>query len=289
MKKWKCLHCPLCGSEGGVLYAGLKDRLFGVPGESSFRQCNKQDCGLIWQDPMPVPEDLGSAYARYYTHTDAGKRTGLVLCRLARLPAHAIDALLIRLLGIRKQRKKMRYLGLMDMLPGHLLEIGCGRGTKLCMFKNLGWQVVGQEIDPEAAAYVKNTYGFDILCGELLSFNLEENSYDAIVMSHVLEHVPDVTTVLRESHRLLKPGGRLVLTTPNSESFAHQKFRENWRGLEPPRHLHIFSKRSLEVALRQSGFWKISVATNAANARGIFEVCYQMKNEPVLRSDFYPR
>ena len=108
----------------------------------------------------------------------------------------------------------MRYLGLKELPPGRMLEIGCGRGERLCHFRDIGWEIIGQDIDIKAVAHVKATHGFDVLCGELTSLGLESEQFDAIVMSHVLEHVPDIKRILSECFRLLKFDGRLIIATP---------------------------------------------------------------------------
>src|SRR5690349_4462073 len=61
-------HCALCGSGGKFIYQSLSDRLFGAPGTWDLKKCSNPKCGLIWLDPMPLNEDIGKAYASYYTH-----------------------------------------------------------------------------------------------------------------------------------------------------------------------------------------------------------------------------
>ena len=75
----------------------------------------------------------------------------------------------------------------------------------------------------------------------------------------MIEHVPDPIATLKECARLLKKGGKLVLATPNQESMSHRTFGKDWRGLEPPRHLHIFSPSSLNRALNQAGLNDVAI------------------------------
>ncbi|MFH0785728.1 MAG: class I SAM-dependent methyltransferase [Pseudomonadota bacterium] len=238
---------------------------------------------------MPIPEDLIKAYDNYYTHAEEEKNHGMLGRRLARLPANLLNAVIIRLLGIRKKRKAMRYLGLKELPPGRMLEIGCGRGERLSFFRNMGWEVTGQDIDDKAVAHAKAARGVDVLCGELISLGLESAQFNVIVMSHVLEHVPDVQRMLSECFRLLQFGGRLIIATPNADSFGHKKFGRNWRGLEPPRHLHIFSKKNLQAVLHQIGFSQVSVQANAANARSVFEASYRLREGTFLQKEKYPK
>jgi hypothetical protein len=65
-------RCFLCGGDGAVAHAAQRDRLFSAPGEWTLKRCTRPGCDLLWLDPMPVEEDLGKAYAGYYTHTERG-------------------------------------------------------------------------------------------------------------------------------------------------------------------------------------------------------------------------
>jgi len=78
--------------------------------------------------------------------------------------------------------------------------------------------------------------------------------FDVITLNHVIEHVHDPIAVLRACHRLLKPGGRLWLETPNVDSLGLARFGRNWRGLETPRHLVLFGRRGLRQACMAAGF-----------------------------------
>src|SRR5436853_5736794 len=64
-----CPSCAVCGGPGRMLYSAQQDRLFGASGVWNLKECTHRDCGAIWLDPMPVPEDLWKAYANYYTHS----------------------------------------------------------------------------------------------------------------------------------------------------------------------------------------------------------------------------
>jgi hypothetical protein len=63
-----CPRCYLCQTAGEMLYEGMRDRLFGAPGEWNLRRCPNRDCGLLRLDPMPLEADIGKAYADYFTH-----------------------------------------------------------------------------------------------------------------------------------------------------------------------------------------------------------------------------
>jgi hypothetical protein len=71
---------------------------------------------------------------------------------------------------------------------------------------------------------------------------------------------------MRKCRELLKPGGRLVVTTPNARGLGHARFGASWRGLEPPRHLQIFSPPTLAECARRAGLEVLEAGSTAANA-----------------------
>jgi 2-polyprenyl-3-methyl-5-hydroxy-6-metoxy-1,4-benzoquinol methylase len=164
---------------------------------------------------------------------------------------------------------------------GTLLEIGCGDGAFLRSMKALGWNVTGTETDARSAA-VAGSGGLDIRQGELDDLGLPEAHYSAIVMRHAIEHVMDPAQVLAQCYSLLRPGGTLVLTTPNPASLGHRIFQSSWRGLEPPRHLHLFSQTSIDLYLRRAGFTSTTSRSTIHWADGILRQSVLIRF-PVLR------
>jgi 2-polyprenyl-3-methyl-5-hydroxy-6-metoxy-1,4-benzoquinol methylase len=136
--------------------------------------------------------------------------------------------------------------------PGVVLDIGCGNGKLATMLHSYGWEVCGQEFDVKAASIAKSR-GVKVFVGELDAI-VGAHIYDAIVMNHVVEHIPDPVNLLRNCKRLLKENGRLVITTPNADSLGAVLFQSYWRGYEAPRHLNIFTPKSLRSILFKSGF-----------------------------------
>ena len=262
-----CPACPLCGSAGTLLHVGMEDRLFHVPGKWNSRQCDNAACGLVWLDPMPRREEIHKAYATYYTHQDkgrdgpAGRRKGLRV-RLLRLYKRLLKALV----GTGREREDHDLMYLRDVSPGRLLEIGCGSGKRLSRLAALGWQVEGQEVDEKAWAAAKAKYPFQVHLGELKSLALAAEAYDAVVMNHVIEHVHEPAELLEEARRLLKPGGVLIANTPNALSQEHRIFGTSWFSLDPPRHLHLFSPRSLSMLATRAGFARSETWTTSVNS-----------------------
>ena len=281
--------CPdcLCGLPGKVLYQGLKDRLFGAPGEWNLKKCLNPECGLMWLDPMPIEEDIGKAYRYYYTHQDKSDLPNTWFRKIYHLIK---EGYLAYKYGYYKDslptwKKLLGVLIYLDpgtradfdftvmYLPanheGRLLEVGCGSGDMLKLMQNLGWCVEGVDFD-RAAVENARSKGLNVCLGTLEGQEYRDNYFDVITMSHVIEHVHDPSGLLRECRRILKFGGRLVIVTPNSQSWGHEIFKEYWRGLEPPRHLYIFSPSSLTPIAEQANFKKLRMMTTVRDANGLF-------------------
>lgn len=255
--------CIACGAPGAPLYEALTDRLYGAPGTWRLARCTDDRCALLWLDPMPMAEDLSLAYAAYYTHhhthhhthDPTHDHTHDSAPNPGRAPAH-------------RHGRDAYFLYLKHTAPGRLLEIGCGDGARLRAFRELGWEVTGQETDPRAAAAARRDGELTVLEGELGALNLAAGAYDAIVMNHVLEHVRDPRALLAECRRLLAPGGVLAAATPNARGLGHKLFGRAWRGLEPPRHLFVYTPGALRTLAGEAGFSRPRVFSQAVNAAG---------------------
>ena len=232
---------------------------------------------------MPVEEDLAKAYGTYYTHSE----TTLSLPLLLHLYWAVRDSYLPKKFGKKpgvgprwcKYLSPMadlfpslstaldrRIMYLPTSIPGaRFLEIGCGSGQLLGRMQARGWQVEGVDFDPVAVAAAQSK-GLQVRCGDLISQNYKADQFDAIYMGHLIEHVPKPLELLCECYRVIKPGGMLVVITPNAKSWGHKRFRESWRGLEPPRHLHIFSLGNLRRTIEKANFKILRASTIATGA-----------------------
>jgi 2-polyprenyl-3-methyl-5-hydroxy-6-metoxy-1,4-benzoquinol methylase len=272
-------HCPLCSASSAVRYSSLRDELFGSDGEWIVRQCANPQCGLMWLDPMPTRFQLEEAYSNYYTHAPApvshrgGKMRRFCIDREARYrhrkygyvpeqPNGLFDAVGALLHVYRTEGCKT----LPTYIPGgRLLDVGCGAGRYLSEMRDLGWSVKGVESDPVAARQATQR-GLDIFCGTLHDARLQDDSFDVVVLTQVIEHLPNPVETLKECTRILKSKGHVVIVTPNSSSLTHRLFGRNWRGLEPPRHLHIFSPPSISRLLVDAGLRRVRISPQVSSS-----------------------
>ena len=136
-----------------------------------------------------------------------------------------------------------------------LLDLGCGSGAFLSDIAAItGCKVWGVDFSDNAARTAKQNYGIDVFVGSILESPFQDNFFDVITAWSCLEHVNDPAASLRKLYDLLKPGGSCVISTPNFDSFNARLFREKWYHLDCPRHLYIYSPRTLTALLQKSGF-----------------------------------
>jgi SAM-dependent methyltransferase len=252
------------------MHTGLADRsFFAAPGEWTMWRCLK--CGSGYLDPRPTQESLHRAYDVYYTHgegdddevpTSLRGRLRYLLgndYRNARYGAGLAFA--IPLLGRFAARLmpghrahivcEFRFLPKASTEP-RLLDVGSGSGGFLRKARDSGWNACGVEPDTSARA-LSDKYGFDVR-PSLDDWKSDAGTFDHVTASHVIEHVHEPDRLLRQIRSMLKPDGTLFIQTPNIDAPTHLRFGANWRGLEPPRHLTVFSRAGLEQLLQISGF-----------------------------------
>jgi len=245
--------CALCGSAGDLIHADLADQLFGAPGRWSIRQCGNAGCAIGWVDPKPKVQDIGKLYETYYTHDSvADERASSGQYTVSR--HKTLKRLLARLMPWQSAQFASGLFHLEDLPPGRLLDVGCGSGGFLAAAAGQGWQAEGIDFDARAIAAANELDGVTARVGDLDDPALVDGTYDAITMSHVIEHLPDPAHAFARCAALLRPGGRLVMVTPNMQAQGRDLFGGDWRGLEIPRHLHLFTAASLKRLARDAGF-----------------------------------
>jgi len=246
--------CPVCGSA-----ATPREVLDPRRGPSPLFRC--QGCGVVrwaaaWQPP---------AMAHY--HDYYGGRT----------PTY--DPV-----------TETRYHAILDTLerwvrPGRVLDAGCGMGHFLMVAEDRGWEAVGLEVSAsgvETLNEMKRARGrrFEVHAEELLKTELPAESFRAVTLFEVIEHLADPVENLRAVHRLLEPRGVLYLTTPNFDSLSRAALRGEWRGITPD-HLTLFTPGALRRCLRLAGFEPLRVATKNVDVPEILAKWRRRRAQPV--------
>jgi 2-polyprenyl-3-methyl-5-hydroxy-6-metoxy-1,4-benzoquinol methylase len=288
-------ECPVCrGDRRTSVHRDLTDGVFFcAPGLWNMYRCDR--CGTCYLDPRPTASTIHLAYEKYFTHEQAGdpaqdaaltgmRRLRRSLANGYRNWRYGTEARPASRLGIwvALLLPRLRHAADAGMrfVPRaaegrRLLDVGAGNGAFLLQARSAGWEVLGVEPDPAAVEAARRA-GLDVRIGGIECLSGARLSVDVITMNHVIEHVHDPRTVLREAFDLLRPGGTVFIETPNAASLGHERFGRHWRGLEPPRHLVLFNWSSLERLLTDVGFRHIRrirrsgvYSTLAAKSRAI--------------------
>ena len=134
-----------------------------------------------------------------------------------------------------------------------VLDIGCGFGESLGYHKARSCDVYGVEADDNIRR-VADHYGYDVHVGLFDPDVYEKEFFDYVTMSQVIEHIADPVQTLKEIASILKPGGRLVLSTPNANGWGARFFGQRWINWHVPYHLHYFKVSTMRKMAEQSGF-----------------------------------
>src|SRR5678815_3990777 len=123
--------------------------------------------------------------------------------------------------------------------------------------KGKGWEMTGIEPDEGARQQSKNLFNIELKeTGSLQQ--LSENSFDAITLWHVLEHVHQLHDYIERLKDLLKPNGKIFIAVPNYESVDSSIYKLYWAAYDVPRHLYHFTPKALDVLMSKHGLKVIS-------------------------------
>jgi SAM-dependent methyltransferase len=243
----RTIPCALCG--GKTFSPHLSCEGF------SYVRCTC--CGLVQMNPQPENDAVRQRYQEgygndYLSYELANEAAFLQLQELALEDA-----------GLKGIEKEIMHS---TTAPPSVLDIGCATGALLEKLRDRGWACTGVEISP-ASEYARTERGLDVR-----SLPLEENrfpaaGFDLVLASHLIEHLNDPAFFAAEVHRILKPGGSVVVTTPNIAGFQAWLFGGRWRSAIFD-HLYLFSIKTLSRLLTGHGFAIERVCTWGGLAAG---------------------
>jgi SAM-dependent methyltransferase len=189
-------------------------------------------------------------------------------------------------IGPLKERVELSVMGLNGEERGKLLDVGCGNGQFLAEMRDLGWEVFGVEPDRDAVKIARECFGLCVHEGLLEENTFPDNTFQAITMNHVIEHLVDPIRTLKECNRMLKSDGKLIIRTPNIKSFGLWKFGQAWLHLDPPRHLYLFSPLTLKRFVEGAGLKVFELRTSARYANWMWVNSYLIQREGTMQGGF---
>ena len=233
--------CKLCGCTNHDPLYKAEDHFT----QKWFQLVRCIDCTLIFTNPRPSIIELSNFYPPSY-YGNSGKRF------------HPTIEEFIKFFRKRLANK----IDSQFAHPGRILEIGSGRGTLLLYMAQKGWKAMGTEYSENLAKSVEDSMGVRVYpTPELKDCGFPDDHFDVVLCYHVLEHLPDPISTVKEIHRIMQPQGLLITTVPNIGGFTARLTENRWFGIDVPRHLFHFTPKTLERALTQNGFKIISRST----------------------------
>lgn len=259
-------YCDLCGSKDHELVFINHDRMFPeIEGEYKLYRC--KSCGLSFLN-QPCPAVLEKHYSTEYSvYSDSNGTSNIrKIFTLVETLYHQIqenDAS-----GFSKIFKFLflplsAYFRTVKLIKnGKYLDVGCGIGYFPLVMKYMGMEPYGIEpadFDQE----LSENFGLNISKGTLDELKYENNFFDVINLNHVLEHVPRPSETMEELHRILKPGGYLIIAVPLKDSLASRIFGKYWAQADTPRHLYLFTTETLKQYAIKYNFEVLKVRYNS--------------------------
>lgn len=229
--------CPVCGS--AKLHQVFKAKDYTVTGEE-FMIIECGGCGLRMTQDVPGPESISRYYQSeaYISHSESKKGFINQLYHIARKRT---------LIGKWRLIRKATRID-----QGKLLDLGAGTGAFAAFMHARGWSVTGIEPEERARKNALEVHGMQLLPSGAFN-DINEDSFDAITLWHVLEHVHDLHNYLRKLKVLLKAGGKIFIAVPNYISWDANHYRQYWAAYDVPRHLYHFSTGAMKQLLKSAG------------------------------------
>jgi SAM-dependent methyltransferase len=222
------VDCPLCeGSRGEPLHL-----------EGAFQMVRCPLCQFVFLNPRPTRDSLFHFYQTYLPEEESSIESW-------------------------ERMMKSVFYRAADLLEpyrrdGRLLDVGTGFGFFLAEMKKREWDITGVEISKKAMDYARDVLGLKIHPGPLEKVSFPESHFDVVTGFYVIEHLLNPMTFLKECHRILKPGGLLLLRYPHTTPIKNllKLLGIKNRLYDLPAHLCDFSPKMIQGCLEKIGFGK---------------------------------
>lgn len=261
----KNINCNLCGQDNAQFLFKVKDRLHKIDGRE-FDLVKCRNCGLAYLNPQPEPDELSKYYPENYGPYEEAGMEMFKIGPIGRLFKKIKNYL---------SHGKAPEIKEPDTSVKNYLDFGCGGGFGMERTKASHplWNIEGSDMSLHACEKARSK-GFKVYNGLVSELKLQKEYYDIINMSHVIEHLNDPADAVKKLKEFLKPGGRMIISTPNFDSIAAKIFRSYWYAADAPRHLYLFNCRTLSELIKKSGL-------------AVAEISYDTGPKVAIKSIYY--
>ena len=262
------VHCCICEADDASKIGSGEDFEYRTS-QDTFNVMQCHNCGLVYLNPRPSVNEFERIYpSNYHAFDFAEEQYGIVY-------------------KIRSRLEAKRVLSWCSDLPAQarIIDIGCGDGFHLNLLRRYGsknWTLEGVDIDVRAAEMAREK-GLKVHTGTIEELDLPENEYDLAIMIQTIEHVAEPLELLRSLRRILKPGGKAVIVTDNTDSFDFTIFKNShWGGYHFPRHWNLFNRQSLAKLSKKADFDIEKITTQVSPVNWVYSIHNRLvdKNSP---------
>ncbi|HYS45808.1 MAG TPA: class I SAM-dependent methyltransferase [Rhizomicrobium sp.] len=242
------MNCPVCQGPTDIVFHGIYDDRYGYPDLFDLYKC--RSCGHRHTPAQFSPEELGQLYTRYYPRgafdIDSFK---------AEEERHGLSAWFQgeHASAFRRVPRNVR-----------ILDIGCGVGQTLAYHRNRGCEAYGIEADENVQA-IAARHGLNIRKGIFDGSQFESGFFDYVTLDQVAEHVLDPHALMQGVARVLKSGGKAIITTPNPNSFGAWLYGRRWLNWHTPYHMQFYTRRSIRAVAARAGLKLVKTETATAS------------------------
>ena len=234
-------HCPVCDSSRQHHYLAVDGY--------QIVQCRR--CRYLFVSQPPSDAELAAFYQEpgYYKGSAYGYT----------------DYFALRPIHEKLARTRLRRIERLRQARGRILDVGCAAGFFLKVAQDRGWDVHGVELSEDMAAYTERLTGASV-ASRVTALDAEPASFDAITCWEYIEHIPEPRVEVQRLVRLLKPGGVLALSTPNTRCWEAVHQPERWREFKPPAHIGFFTAATLRWMLSSCGLEVVALPRSQPRA-----------------------
>ncbi len=225
--------CPVCGHLPATPFLD----------KAPFRLVKCPTCAMIYVDPMPSVAALAGHYQNpaYFAGEESQGYANYSDMKKVLVPLF-----------------QRRIAEIERALPGRgrILDFGCAAGYFLEVAKDHGWTISGVELSADMRSEAMASLKINI-CASI--DECPDQNLDALTLWEVIEHLPDPLVQLRRLFNRIRPGGVIMLSTPNNANWRALTDPQSWTVFRPPSHLVYFTSATLTELLHRAGFTNILV------------------------------
>lgn len=251
--------CCLCESNDNAEALGAGEDFEYQTSADTFAAARCRACGLVYLNPRPDASEFARIYPPDYHAFEFSEREfGFVF-------------------QVRRRLEARRLLNWCKTLPedARIIDIGCGDGFHLELLRDFGkktWSLEGVDADERAVSTAEKK-GLKVHCGLLENLGLAKKSYDLAFLIMTIEHVANPPRLLLDVRSILKPGGRVVIVTDNTDSLDFKLFKNrHWGGYHFPRHWNLFNPATMRRLAEKTEMEVESLTTQVSPVNWVYSI-----------------